>query len=355
MKKRIAGIDVARSLAVIGMIIVNFKMVFGSNGSTILKMFAGLFSGKAAATFVVLAGVGIALMSKNAVMTHDVEKLKKIKFSVLKRAIFLFVIGLSYIPIWPADILHFYGIYMIILLLLLEKKDIFLWVSYFGLIILFPCLMMYLNYETGWNFEIFEYTDMWTMNGFFRNLFFNGFHPVIPWTAFMILGFWFGRQDLYDSRFVRKMLRISAALFIFIEIIRTVVQLILKQMNNTEIEMFFSTSPMPPFPLYMISGSCFAIAVISFCILYCEKNRDQHVVKLLTNTGQLALTFYVAHVIIGMGLVEILSSKRLGEYSIEFSLIYALLFSCVCVWFANWWKQRRTIGPLEQLMNRIIK
>ncbi|MFT7429277.1 MAG: hypothetical protein ACI9IZ_001774, partial [Nonlabens sp.] len=32
MKKRIIGIDVARALAVIGMIIVNFKVVFGENG-----------------------------------------------------------------------------------------------------------------------------------------------------------------------------------------------------------------------------------------------------------------------------------------------------------------------------------
>jgi uncharacterized membrane protein YeiB len=32
MSKRIIGIDVARALAVIGMIIVNFKIVFGENG-----------------------------------------------------------------------------------------------------------------------------------------------------------------------------------------------------------------------------------------------------------------------------------------------------------------------------------
>ena len=36
MKKRIIGIDVARALAVIGMIIVNFKIVLGENGNEIL-------------------------------------------------------------------------------------------------------------------------------------------------------------------------------------------------------------------------------------------------------------------------------------------------------------------------------
>ena len=53
--KRIIGIDVARALAVIGMIIVNFKVVFGDSGSNWVKSFASVFDEKAAATFVVLA------------------------------------------------------------------------------------------------------------------------------------------------------------------------------------------------------------------------------------------------------------------------------------------------------------
>lgn len=64
MKKRIIGIDLARALAVIGMILVNFKIVFGENG---IKSFVDILEGKAAATFVVLAGFGLALMTKSAI------------------------------------------------------------------------------------------------------------------------------------------------------------------------------------------------------------------------------------------------------------------------------------------------
>jgi uncharacterized protein len=67
MKKRIIGIDVARAFAVIGMIIVNFRIVFGEQGEGWLKGVAQLFDGKAAATFVVLAGIGLALMSNSAI------------------------------------------------------------------------------------------------------------------------------------------------------------------------------------------------------------------------------------------------------------------------------------------------
>ena len=76
MKKRIIGIDVARALAVIGMIIVNFKIVFGQHGDEWLKTFAHFFEGKAAATFVVLAGVGLAFMTNTAVNNQDQKKLK---------------------------------------------------------------------------------------------------------------------------------------------------------------------------------------------------------------------------------------------------------------------------------------
>ena len=71
VKKRIVGIDVARALAVIGMIVVNFKIVIGENGLNWVKSFAGIFDGKAAATFVVLAGLGLALMTNSAIKNNN--------------------------------------------------------------------------------------------------------------------------------------------------------------------------------------------------------------------------------------------------------------------------------------------
>ena len=88
VKKRIIGIDVARALAVIGMIVVNFKIVIGENGLSWVKSFAGIFDGKAAATFVVLAGVGLALMTNSAIKNNDKSKLKIVRNRILKRALF---------------------------------------------------------------------------------------------------------------------------------------------------------------------------------------------------------------------------------------------------------------------------
>ena len=51
MKKRIIGIDVARALAIIGMIIVNFKIAFGDSGNPMIKAIVKLFEGKGRSHF----------------------------------------------------------------------------------------------------------------------------------------------------------------------------------------------------------------------------------------------------------------------------------------------------------------
>ena len=134
---RVLGIDFARALAIIGMIIVNFKMVIGAEGSGWLLALADSFSGKAAALFVTLAGVGIALMTQRGYESNDETLIKKGRVKLIKRSILLFVVGLSYIVIWPADILHFYGVYieftMVYVLVFSLLSILFsnLWLKYF--------------------------------------------------------------------------------------------------------------------------------------------------------------------------------------------------------------------------------
>ncbi|MDN5201931.1 DUF418 domain-containing protein [Fulvivirgaceae bacterium BMA10] len=358
MNRRIIGIDVARALAVIGMIIVNFKIAFGEEGSGFLKSFAGIFEGKAAATFVVLAGVGIALMSNSAIKENNIRKIRGAQTRIAKRAFLLFIIGLSYIAIWPADILHFYGVYMLIALLLLKSRPKTILSVSLLIILVYPLFMLIWNYDTGWDFESFNYSDFWTVEGFTRNLFYNGFHPVIPWTAFMLIGLWFGKQNLHDSKVVKKTLWIGLSIFIAIQILSYGLISFLSLGSESvakELGQILGTSPMPPLPIYMISGSSIALFIISACILISKKFERNRVVTALNKTGQLALTFYVAHVIIGMGVIEIWNPAKMGSYSIAFSLSYALLFSLLCVFFAVIWKKYADAGPLEWLFRKLAK
>ncbi len=73
----------------------------------------------------------------------------------------------------------------------------------------------------------------------------------------------------------------------------------------------------------------------------------------LKSTGQLALTFYIAHVIIGMGIVELINPQKMGNYTIEFSGIYAILFSGLCIVFTVFWTRYYKVGPLEWMLKTL--
>ena len=93
--KRILGYDLARALAIFGMVIVNFKIVMGAGrrGPRWLIDWVGLLDGRAAATFVVLAGIGISLLSRDARQQEDGVQLARDRGLLLRRALFLFVAG----------------------------------------------------------------------------------------------------------------------------------------------------------------------------------------------------------------------------------------------------------------------
>lgn len=331
-------------------------MVFGGEGSDWLQRFVGLFEGKAAATFVVLAGLGLSLITKTAIESGDAAKLKIARNRIAKRALFLFVVGTSYILIWPADILHFYGIYMLFVLAFMSSKDKTLLLVAAFLIFVYPLLMMVWDYDTAWDFNTFEYEGFWTIKGFLRNLFYNGFHPVIPWAAFMLVGYWLGRQDLYKPQFLRRLFTISLLSFLGIQLLSYGLIRFLAEGEEAvvkELSQILGTSPMPPLPIYMLNGIAVSFTVISASILSTQYRTDNKFIKALSNTGRLALTFYVAHVVLGMGIVEAINPGKMGTYPIEFSVLYALGFSLLCVLFAVVWNTYYKSGPLEWVMRKV--
>lgn len=357
MNKRIIGYDIARALAIFGMVIVNFKIVMGAekNGPAWLIEAASLLNGRAAAVFVVLAGAGISLLSRQGRTMGDTARLAQDRRTLLKRACFLFVVGLLYTPLWPADILHFYGIYIGVAAFLLGTSSRWLWVSACGLVIGFVGLFLGLNYEQGWDFTTLEYSGLWTTTGLIRHLFFNGFHPVIPWLAFLLLGMVIGRQNVGSPVIRRNIFVWGICIALFAEVVSW--QLVRtfsmgKSPAFQEVIVFlFGTEPMPPLPLYMLASAGTACALISACISLGERCEDARWIQPLVATGQLALTLYVAHIIIGMGVLEVFG--RLENQTLEFTFGAAALFCVGAVVFSHAWKSRFKRGPLEWIMRRI--
>ena len=353
-QSRIIGYDFARALAVLGMVIVNFKLVMHTSdaGPGWFIWLASLLEGRAAAMFVILVGIGLSLLSPRARHSEDKKQKRQTQIQIFKRALFLLVFGLLYSPIWTADILHFYGLYMAIaaLLLYVPDRQLLLWAG--GFVATFTVMILVFNYETGWDWDTLEYIDFWTPVGMLRHMFFNGFHPVFPWVAFVMLGMWLGRQDILDSQFQQHLIILCLVGLVIAEVgsafLIAASTVSLDAENATGL---FSRDMMPPMPFYVLSASSSAIIVIVLCIRFTEQFKQARWLQPFISTGQLALSIYVAHVLIGVNLMEILG--WIEGQSLLTSVIYAFVFYSAVVVTAHWWRQHFKRGPVEWIMRRI--
>ena len=79
-----------------------------------------IFEGKAAATFVTLAGLGLGLAARKYWGQEFV-------ITILKRALFLMVIGFLNVTMFTADIIHYYDFYFLIAIWLAPLRTSLFW------------------------------------------------------------------------------------------------------------------------------------------------------------------------------------------------------------------------------------
>lgn len=354
---RLVGLDIARFVAICGMVIVNFTVAaeVDSAGSGPLDVLVHSLQGRAAATFVVLAGVGLALLSKRARTGNDATLRQKSRVTILRRALFLLVVGTAFIPVWPADILHFYGAYLAIATVLLFVSNRVLYAAWAGIIVVAVAMLVLLDYERGWNFSTITYVDQWSVSGFVRHLLFNGFHPVFPWLAFVVAGLWIGRLRLDDQRVATRLL-IGGAVMAFAattvsRLLVTVLTIGVPSAEVEEVQALFGTGVIPPGPLYVVTGTGVAAAVIGGCVLLGQQVGQAPALAPIIATGQQALSVYFAHVIFGLGALEALG--LLSGSSLPVICGAAVVFCVAAVVGSHWWGRRFDRGPVEIVMRRL--
>ena len=353
---RIIGLDIARAFAIIGMVIVNFKVTMGaeSAGPQWLRTLAAMFDGRAAATFVILAGIGASLGSRRARIGGSAVEQRTAQLTLAKRALFLFVLGWAFYLVWPADILHFYGVYLAIGAIVLFAPNRRLLTLAAVAVVVSLVFIVSFDYFANWNLDDISYTGVASPGGFVRNLFFDGFHPVFPWVAFYLFGMWLGRTDLRDPTW-RRTLAIRAAIVVAATEAAAWVVIGPKGSNLDDLadeswRWLFSVEPLPPLPLYLAAGAATAILVIVGSI-WLGQWLPARLSEPLVSTGQLALTIYIAHVIVGLGFLEELG--RLENQTLAFAVWTSLVFSAAAVLFSWLIRKRYRRGPFEWLMRRV--
>lgn len=340
---RLEGLDLARFIAFVGMVIVNFKIVMGAEeGTGMLATFTSAFEGRAAATFVVLAGVGLGLAGQKG--------LNQTLWLTTKRALFLLVIGLLNMLIFEADILHYYAFYFLFGAMLLPLSTRALVGGILLLNLVFVAMILALNYDAGWNWDDYSYSGFWTPLGFIRNLFFNGWHPVIPWLGFVLFGIVLSRQSL-GARRTQLILFIGGAVALFwAERASGLLEDVFAAVDP-ELAILATTDPVPPMPLYFIAGIGAASMVVGLCLLAENSMKRIGLLNFVAPAGRQSLTLYIAHILVGMGSLEALG--LLGGQSVNQAVIAALLFCLAATLYAYLWAKVFKRGPIEAAMRKL--
>ena len=183
---RLLGIDVARAVAQLGMLIAHYTYYDGTGGD--LRGITRFTNGKAMPLFVLLGGLGFTKLTRGAL--HPVAQ-------VLGRALALLVLGLVLVEHAPyiAVVLHFYAAFFVLGLLVRHLSNVWLLVmagvvtavGAFSWLYVAPGRVHY-RWE-GWS-------TLRDPRPLVMDLFLTGTYPVLPTFAFFLVGMWAGRLAL---------------------------------------------------------------------------------------------------------------------------------------------------------------
>jgi uncharacterized membrane protein len=201
--ERLRGIDAARGLALLGMMATHLLPTFEANASLTPTWIGLTFSGRAAALFAVLAGIGLALSTGKQVPAEG-RALGAARRGIALRAAVIAAVGLALggLEVNLAIILVHYAVLFLCVLpfLGLRLKALCVWAAAWILAspvlaylvrpwLLAPNPPLKLGHNPTWE-------DLSTPSQFLGDLFFTGYYPVFQWLSYLLVGLVIGRLAL---------------------------------------------------------------------------------------------------------------------------------------------------------------
>lgn len=225
---RLAGIDAARGLALLGMMATHLMPTFESDAAMTPTWIGLTFSGRAAALFAVLAGIGLAL-STGKQRPLEGSALAAARRGIALRALVIAVVGLALggLEVNVAVILVHYAVLFLCVLpfLGLQLKALCAWAAGWILgspviaFLLRPWLMaadpaLQLNHNPGWE-------DLSTPGQLLGDLFLTGYYPVVQWLSYLLVGLIIGRLALSTAAVPVLLLAGGTAVAAFAKVLGT--------------------------------------------------------------------------------------------------------------------------------------
>jgi uncharacterized membrane protein YeiB len=352
---RAYGFDVARAVAIMGMAVVNFDVMLDTDAASLPWIAAAVefLYGRAAVTFVMLAGVSLSLMVRRSGSGRIDQALRPY---LMRRCVLLLLAGLLITVWWMADILHFYAFFIAcgIGLAGLSNKRLGRLTLSVAIISIPVCGILTAAYDQCDQLPCTDDLVWWV--GAVLDVFISRNYSVIPWITFFMTGMVLGRLTTDNPVFHARCAAIGVAACLAIEVFSSVMTTWAESQGltiagNVWLSLIRSES-FPVSPLFIFSAGASALTVIGLAMLVSSQPWSARCVPPIAAFGRCSLTMYVVQLILGAAL-----RSRLYLYDYPVTTLHALgaavLFCCVGICFSVCWLRFFRRGPLEALFYHI--
>ncbi|MEX1082435.1 MAG: heparan-alpha-glucosaminide N-acetyltransferase domain-containing protein [Halofilum sp. (in: g-proteobacteria)] len=335
---RLAGIDLARALAMIGMLMVHVGPLYGERWSEHLY---ALPHGRAAILFMLVAGIGVTLLAAGRSATPFT-----VTSRLLWRAALLLPLGLVLqdIDTGRLVILQTYAAMFVVAAGLVYLPDRWLLIVAGASAVGGP-----IGFLLGRMHEplVFNRTAiLWeqTPGEIVHSLVLSGPYPLITWLTPFALGMWIGRQDLRADTMRVSLVVAGLSVALGAVGIAAALQTVFGEPGFepgwAELRSISAHSQMP---LWLYGATGLAVALVGFSLFLADL--CGRVLWPLVATGQVALSFYVAHLLALTEWPGAMQSEAPAE-----ALWISLSFTVVAAALAVAWRSVLPHGPLEMLL-----
>ena len=351
LSDRRPGPDVVRAIAMIGVVVMNYHGYLILRGGRrgdgwahdLFDPWTGPLSTRFAATFVLVAGVGVTLLTRSAI--GDRERMRTMRWRLVKRGLLLYVVGLYFDYIWEGTILPYYGAMFLLAAWLFTLR--IRWLVVIGAVAA----------VAGWSIHWWVYerardghTTAWltspsrvSPHGLLFDVFVNGTHPLLPWLAFFCAGIVIGR--LLATTWWRTA-AIAGGLTLF-----TLASLVSASASGQRALVLTSTDPFDRGLVYVMSA--LGTALIAFGVIgwLADRFTATPTVDVLRRAGQMSLSLYLAHALVFNLVVDWLDWIR--PTGLDTALMFSAGFWIAGIAAAVVWQRRFGRGPAEAVYRRL--
>jgi len=336
---RMAGVDVARFLAIVSMFAAHVGPTdrFGPLGRAF-----HLMDGLAPILFVLVAGMGVSLLfqSRTASVSQARVRLIWTGFVLLFAGLWLQELdhGIRVI------LQHFTPLFLLGAGLVTLHKHLLLWLGAV-LMIIGPVTFLYglMYFPSLFDREVISVLT--SPAEVLHRLLATGSYPMITYAGVFLLGMSLAKFDLARKVVAERMLLHGFAAFLGVFLLVMVLESFgIYASGRPEWNWLTLTRSHSQMPLWVISTTGFAVALVGLCLLVVP--RLEYWFRPVVIAGQMALTLYVAQLVVFHFWPEAVRSRDLLVPAVWKTLGLSL----GAVAFAVAWRVRFSKGPLEALL-----